>query len=105
MNRRAWFAVVVTAGVVLLLSLGLTACLRTPPAGAPTLPVSRYIQPATTPNAGLAFVAWSAPTYAVPPLRPTYDPLYSPGARYPLGAETIQYLDNIWAEIASPDNS
>ncbi len=34
---------------------------------------------------------------AVPPLRPTTDPLYAPGARYPLGLVcTMSYLSNMW---------
>ncbi len=56
---------------------------------------------ATPPVGGLVFVAWSAPENAVPPLRPTYDPLFKAGARYPLGLESIEYLDNIWGTAPS----
>lgn len=93
MRSKTWLV------ICFLLAGGLLAgCLRaaSPP---PTERAARFVAPASTgsPGGGLAFVAWSAPEKAVPPLRPTTDPLYSPGARYPLGLETIQYLDNVWS--------
>ena len=117
MRRTGWvvIGVLVAVGVVVAVA---AACVRVPAVrqaatpGTPELPVSRGVgvillptvpeEPeggatsTPTPWPGLAFVSWTSPENAVPPARPTYDPLYTTGARYPLGMESIEYLDNVW---------
>lgn len=105
MHKRAWYGIAALSGVVMLaalLSSLLGSCTRSQepaPASRGLIPQPLDVPAGSTPNfGGFDFVGMSRPTYAVPPLRPTYDPLYSPGARYPLGVEHIDYLQYLWPD-------
>lgn len=105
MHKRAWFGVAALFGVVslaALLSILLGSCggsQEPAPASRGLIPQPLDVPVGSTPNwGGLDFVGMSRPNLAVPPLRPTYDPLYAPGARYPLGVEHLDYLQYLWPD-------
>lgn len=94
-RERVWLV----AAVGLLLALGVLAAL-TPgePAGFDTRDIQVVLPAGGTPMP--VYLEQFAQDYAVtPPLRPTTDPLYTPGAnrRYPFGAAFSPNLDQFWS--------
>lgn len=67
------------------------------------MPRPRFLNPAATP-----WVAFRAETTTnsdpdEPPARPTYDPLYTAGSRYPYGAECRYYMYQVWGTTPEDD--
>jgi hypothetical protein len=96
MNRKAWIGIGITMAVMVVAQL-VTSCA---PRTIPPEPPERMIMAGQTAWPMLAVRdAWQA-TMAVPPLRPTEDPLYEAGARYPLAWD----CNNSWMNAAWPED-
>jgi hypothetical protein len=87
--------VLLGAGALLLVIVALTFAFLPMPKRGPLLP--RALPLVVTPQlGGLTIINKTEATKAVPPLRPTTDPLYTAGSRYALGYERLIGMTSVW---------